>query len=141
MGLRLISDDERLVYEGDGFEIFYRRIPSGTRGRIINKHTKRGGETNWAKATEEMLEHCITGWAGVYTTDADGIRTDEPFSSDKIRMIPDDVQIKLVDLVGANADAEDVEAGNLSTISSSSTITTDSRATNAGSKPMKTKST
>jgi hypothetical protein len=123
MGLHLIKKDERLEYVGDGFKILYRRIPTPVRGRFTNKHTKRGGETDWAKATLEMLEYSILGWSGVYETNGAGKSIEIPFDTEKVRSIPDDVLLVLLDLIGANAEKEEVEAGNWSTTSSSSEIT------------------
>lgn len=131
MGLQLINKDERLEHVGDGFKILYRRIPSTTRGRIFNKHTKRGGETDYSKTTVEMLEYCVLGWSGVFEKNGDGKNIEIPFDIEKVRMIPDDVLLVLLDLMGANADREEVEVGNLSPSSSSKEITPVSPADNA----------
>ncbi len=130
MGLQLIKKDERLEFVGDGFKILYRRIPSTTRGRILNKHTKRGGETDYSKTTVEMLEYCVLGWSGVFEENGDGKNMEIPFDIEKVRMIPDDVILVLLDLMGANADREEVEAKNLSTTLSNKETTPDSPAAN-----------
>ena len=123
MGLRLINADERLTFEGDGFKIFYRRIPNARRGRIMEKNTKRGGEVNFNRATIEMLEYSVTGWDGFYTQNGSGERQDVAFDPGKIEFIPDEVQAELMELIGANADRGDVEAKNSPTSSDSSTTT------------------
>lgn len=133
MGLRLIKDDERLVYEiDDEARIYYRRLPNRKRGEIIDRHTKRG-TTNWVGATLEMLEHAVIGWEGFYEMNGDDKRVDVPYSLDKVRWIPDDEQTNLFDLLGENTGS--VEAKNSGTTASSNTTTKASRAGSAAAKP------
>lgn len=134
-GLRIIKDDERLVFEGDEYKIFYRRITNSRRGRILEKHRKRGKDPDLSKATDEMMEWCVTGWTGFYYIDENQQRVDVPFDPTLVKAIPDEVLAELVDLCGANADAGQVEAGNLPSTSSSSTRTAASPADSAGEKP------
>lgn len=122
-GLNLVNPDERLVFIGDGFKLFYRRIGNARRGTIYEKNKKPGRDVDFTKATIQMLEHCITGWDGVYTVGENGVRTAVPFDSSKIDLIPDEVQAQLVELIGENADAGEVEAGNSPTISASNATT------------------
>jgi hypothetical protein len=119
MALKLIGKDERIVYRGAGFEIFYRRMPSNVRARILEKHTKRGGDVDFTRATIEMLEYSIIGWSGV----EDEVGEPTPYSIELIPRIPDAEQAKLVELIGANVEAEDVEAKNSPTISGSKPTT------------------
>jgi hypothetical protein len=132
MGLQLVSDEERLVYEGDGFQIFYRRITNHKRAQIVQRHTNRKGETNNVAVAEEMLEWCITGWSGV--TDVNpttGEYVETVFSPDKIKRIPDEVGGELIELFGLNADEKAVEVKNSPTTSASNTTTEDSPASDA----------
>lgn len=125
-GLRIIETFERFTHRGDGFKIYYRRLPNPTRGKIIERHTKRGSDrVNLALATTEMLEYCILGWDGVYTINEAQERRDIPFSTDKVASLPDEVQADLIDLVGCNIDAGEVEAGNSRSTSGSNPITED----------------
>ncbi len=123
MALRLINSEERLKFEGDGFNIFYRRLPNAKRGRIMEQNSKRGGDVNFNKATIQMLEYSITGWSGFYTEDASGNREEIPYDVTKVALIPDEVQAELMDLIGANADRGEVEAKNFPSTSASSTTT------------------
>lgn len=131
-GLRIIRDDERLKYVGDEYTIFYRRITNSRRGRIMEKHRKRGKDPDLSKATTEMMEFCVTGWKGFYYVNADGARVDLPYDPTLVEAIPDEVLAELVDLCGANADAGQVEAKNSPTTSASSTTTAATPAPAAG---------
>lgn len=137
-GLRIIREDERLTYDGDGFKIFYRRIPNFRRGAIQEKYRKRGGEINISRATDEMLEYCVTGWSGFFYDNEEGRRIDVAYDPKIVRAIPDDVLVEIVDLCGANADSGVVEAKNLPTTSDSSERSTDSPADNADERPART---
>jgi len=131
-GLRIIREDESLTYKGDGFEIYYRRIPNKRRGNILEKHKKRGqAEANLNSATQEMMEYCILGWKGFYYLNQNKERVDLPFDSGIIGAIPDEVLADVVELCGANADQGQVEAKNSLTTSASSTITEASPAASA----------
>jgi hypothetical protein len=118
-GLRLITGDERLTYEGDGFKIFYRRIPTSKRGRIVEKNTKQGRETNWYQATVEMLEYCIIGWDGLFRV-IDGKEEPTPYDPAYIGDIPEEVTTELAEKMGAAIPSQgiakstvgEVEAGN-----------------------------
>jgi len=103
MAIRLIQDDERLVYEVEGSRIFYRRLSSLRRARIIRKHTKRG-KTDWSAVTQEMLEEIITGWEGVEGPDGP-----VEFSRDLVTRLPDDVVTDILELSGASSPDEGAE--------------------------------
>lgn len=124
MGLRLIKTDEKLTYDGEGFKIFYRRLPNHVRAAIVKRFTKRG-IVDFYGASVAQLEHCITGWEGVFEEDSEGHRTDISFDSEKIRYIPDDVQADLLELIGAAVETLDRDAENLETTSDNSTKTKD----------------
>lgn len=113
MGLRLITEEELLTFDGPGFKVHYRRLPNKRRAQIIDRNTKRGGVTNFTQATIEMLEYSVKGWEGVYERGEDGKRKDIPFEPSKISMIPDLVQSDLVEVIGENADREGDDLGNL----------------------------
>lgn len=129
-GLRLVNKDEKLTFVGDGFKIFYRRMPNSQIARIRERHTKRG-DTNHQAVANDVLEWCVMGWSGVWDKNGDGKLVEIPFDSDKVGMIPDVVAAKIVDLVGDNADLEGVEAKNSKSSSGSKTKTTGSPASSA----------
>ena len=124
MGLRLIDEDEALTHEGDGFKIFYRRLPNKRRANIVDACTNRAGTTNFTKASTQMLEYSVQGWEGVYVFE-NGKRKDIPFEKSKIDLIPDAVQAEMVELIGENADREDENLGNSPSTSGNSSTTKD----------------
>ena len=128
MGLRLIDKNERLTFHGDGFKVYYRRIPNATRGRIVERHTKRGGNVDANAAGIEFLEYSILGWEGFYTQNGDGEKVEVPYGLEHVAAIPDDEQNRLMDLIGINADREEVEGKNSPTTSASKKTTSTSRA-------------
>lgn len=119
MGLRLIDEEELLTYEGPGFKIFYRRLPNKLRAQIVDRHTKRGGTTNFTQASIDYLKYCVKGWEGVYI-EKKGVREDIAFEPSKVELLPDLVQADLVDLIGANADEEAEDLGNSESTSGNS---------------------
>lgn len=132
MGLRLISEDELLTYHGDGFKIFYKRVSNARRSRILERHTKRGRETNSIAAGLEMLDLSVVGWEGVYEMNGDGVKVEIPFEIAKIKAIPDDVAGDLMDLIGANADDIVRESKNSKSSSGSKPTTKGSTVSDAG---------
>jgi hypothetical protein len=122
MGLRLIKTDEKLVYDGEGFKIYYRRLPNHVRAGIVKRHTKRG-IVDFYGASVAQLEYCVTGWENVYEEEADGKRKDIGFDQEKIRYIPDDVQADLLELIGAAVETLDKDAENLEATSDNNTKT------------------
>ena len=122
MGLRLIKTDERLVHNGEGFKMFYRRLPNHVRAGIVKRYTKRG-IVDFYGASVAQLEYCVTGWEGVYEENADGTRVNIPFDQEKIRYIPDDVQADLLELIGAAVETLDKDAENLEVTSDNNSKT------------------
>jgi len=137
MALKLVSQAERLKFEGDGFVIFYRRITNQKRNRIVQRHTNRKGEADNASIADEILEECVTGWTGVSELVA-GEWTEVPFSTEKVALIPDEVGGELMEFLGANVTTKEVEVGNSETTPDNSGTTRGSPAGDADKKPKKT---
>ncbi|MFH2012518.1 MAG: hypothetical protein ABIJ37_07470 [Pseudomonadota bacterium] len=97
MPIQIVQDEERLTYENDGSKIFYRRVSTLRRGRIVQKHTKRG-KTDWNAVTKELLEDVILGWENIEKA---GKKV--PFSQDLIPCLPDDVISDILELSGASS--------------------------------------
>ena len=115
-GIRIVKETERLVFEGDGFKIFYRRMPAPIRADIIRRNTpRRGGDPDYAKASISMLRYCILGWEGVYDFNESGEREEVEFSKDLIGMLPDSVQADLIDLFGGTNPEMESDIKNSST--------------------------
>lgn len=64
MPIILIEDDEEFPLAIDDSTLWYRRIPSGKRAEIIQKHTLFGELNNMA-AQVEMAEYALTRWDNV----------------------------------------------------------------------------
>lgn len=109
MALHLVTDTERLTYAGDGFEIYYRRIPPSIAQRIIGQHTNKKSErTNWAAVADDMLTYAVLGWTNV-------LSGGEPveYSPDLLSAIPGKIAAELVESASDNArDALGSELGN-----------------------------
>jgi len=103
--LELIQDNEKLVHEGGGFDIYYRRIHSGKRADIMKANTKRGIVDTGA-AYNAMARYVVTGWRGV---NSGGQPVD--FDRDLIVRIPPEELDIVMDKAGANI--EDIKEGGL----------------------------
>lgn len=118
MPLHLIQEDERFEYKGEGFTIYYRRIPGSKRAEILKKHTRRQGAVDIGDATLEMMKWCIRGWDGVNMAG-------EPveFKTGLVERIPDDILGEIAERAGANAEGEGADIKNSSPTSGNSTTT------------------
>lgn len=102
--LNLIEDDEKLTYdEGDGWELYYRRLTEDEQNQIIRKHTRRvQGEdkVNNMMAGRDMFVAAILGWKGV------ALRGKEvEFSIDLAKRLPITTRGKIVELATSNTAA------------------------------------
>lgn len=95
MPVQLIDDNERLVHTVGESRFYYRRIPSGRRGRLIKQHTKRG-VVDWTAVTAELLRWAITGWDEVYSGGAV-----VPYDNELVPRLPEEVTIQILDLAQA----------------------------------------
>jgi len=100
-GIRLVELDERLTFEHAGSRIYYRRVPMDVRRTIITKNTERG-VLNGPAFTKAMLEWAVIGWDGILNKDGEAV----PYRLDLVERLPDTIQEKLVELVGAAAEIE-----------------------------------
>lgn len=86
MAVRLITENERNVFEYDGTKFYYRRV-GATQTLVINKkHTKRG-ITDFAAVGYEIVEYCLLDWENMEGADGELV----PFSKELIKQLPDDV--------------------------------------------------
>jgi hypothetical protein len=104
MPIQLIRDDERLIYQLEDSKIFYRRISTSKRSKIVANHTKRG-KTDWVAVTRDLAGEIIIGWENV----VDGGK-EIPFSKDLVTRIPDEVLSEILQLSGAAIGEEDGDA-------------------------------
>jgi hypothetical protein len=94
MAIQIVKADEKLTYHSDGSKIFYRRIPSSTRGGIVKKYTKRG-VTDWDRVTQDLLAYVVTGWENVKSG-----KTDVQFDPELVPMLPEETLTDILDLSG-----------------------------------------
>ena len=122
MGIKLIGDQEDLVYEHRGAKIHYRRLPAHVRAQIVKRHTKRG-MIDWYGSSLAFLEYCITNWSDVESANGSG----EPakFTAELVRYLPDVIQDDILELIGETAEKLEGEAKDLGPTSDSSPKTTD----------------
>ncbi len=111
--ISLIQDDEKLTYKWGESKIFYRRISTAKRNRIVNKHTKRG-KTNWAAVSDEIMSYVIIGWEDV---DRGGKQI--AFDPDLVAFLPDDITTDILELSGGAIPSEEESLEKNSGISSS----------------------
>lgn len=130
-GIRIITETEHLVhgdFAADGYEIYFRRIPSHIRNRIAKKYTriaKRGVEvTDWLAASIEMLEYSILGWRGVYSVENEK-DVEIEYSSDMVEWLPDEIQTDVLEKSGANITKDGGESKNLPTTRANKSQTTE----------------
>ena len=124
MSLRLITDQERLRYDGEGYWIEYRRLPAHIRANIVRTCTKRGTLDFYA-ASIKFLEYCVLDWNGVTTVDDSGKEVRVDYDKDLVRYLPDEVQNDLIERIGQDAERLQEAIENLGT-------TPDSKAKTAG---------
>jgi len=117
-GIKLVKESERLVLDGDGFKIFYRRVPSPVRGDITRRATpRRGGDPDWTKVSRQMLTYAILDWEGVFDDDNQAV----PYSPELAENLPEEIQVELLEKVGQNIDRVQAESKNSGTTSDSNT--------------------
>lgn len=102
MAIQIVQDDERLTYEAEGSEIYYRRISTLRRGRIIKKHTKRG-KADWNGITKDILAYVVLGWKAVRLG-----KKEVPFDADLVPSLPDENLTDILVLSGGSS-PEDIE--------------------------------
>jgi len=99
MGIRIIKEEERLSFEKDGSTFYYRRIPAHVRQDILQRHMpRRGGEPNWEKVLSDMLSWALKGWDNILDDQGQQVE----FSTEMINYLPQEVQVDLLDKLGAN---------------------------------------
>lgn len=107
MAIQLVQSGEKLTYEAEESEIYYRRISTLKRAAIIKRHTKRG-KPDWAAITKEILEYVITGWKTVQEA---GVEI--AFEPELVTALPEDTLTDILELSGgANPELEDKEPEN-----------------------------
>lgn len=103
MALKKISTNERFVYHfDDETRIFYRRATSQERENFRKQSGGGRGRVDGAKLAELMLTACVLGWEGYVDESGAGV----PFNADEVMALPEDVQIKLIDLISSAAGEE-----------------------------------
>lgn len=96
MPIKIVEENERRVYEAEGSKIYYRRLSTLQRARIVRRHTKRG-KTDWAAVTKDMLAEIIIGWENVEGPDGP-----VEFSKELIPRLHDDAVTDILELSGAS---------------------------------------
>ena len=98
MPVRIIKDDEKLVYRCGDTTFYYKRIKSESASAIRRRHTNRG-IIDHAKVGMEILSKYLVGWENVQDWDGGKIT----FDVNLIPELPDEV---LAELIGAIGSAE-----------------------------------
>lgn len=121
MALRLIDEEERLVYdEGEGWRLFYRRIPESIYNAIVRKCTNAKQVTNWAAAGRELFNYAARDWEGV--EDENG--TAVAFSLELAERLPAKVRGKIVELAADTGEGMEAGLKNSPTTPGNKPITT-----------------
>lgn len=94
MAIRLVKNDEKLIYESEGSKILYRRISLLRRNHIVKQHTRRG-LTDWGAATVSFLKEVVIGWENV----CDGGKP-VAFGPELVAGLPGDVVTDILELSG-----------------------------------------
>lgn len=82
MGIQLIDEEEKLIFESQGARLYYRRIPMDLIQAWQKQHTTRG-ETDWGAVSKKALEYAVLDWSGVYAGEEE-----IPFSKELILKLP-----------------------------------------------------
>ena len=101
MAIQIVKEDEHNKYKVDGSVIYYTRISTAKRGAIIRRHTKRG-KVNWVEVTNELVKNVILGWEDVQDQGQN-----VAFDKDLALLLPDEVLSDILELSGANIQAEE----------------------------------
>ena len=112
MPIRLIKDEERLVYEAEGTKIFYRRISDVKKAANVKRYTKKG-KTDWGAVTSDLLRQIVLGWENMKDGDMD-----VPFDPELVTRLPGDVVEDLLNLSGAGNPSGEEESAAKNSVSS-----------------------
>jgi len=96
MSVRLIKNDERLIYQIGDTKFYYKRISSDRANAIRRKHTVRG-EVDGGKVGFDILETHLLGWENVLDWEDKQVL----FNSENIRLIPDEVLAEIITAIGS----------------------------------------
>jgi len=94
MAIKLINENEKLVYEYEESKIFYRRITLAEAQNLEKRCVDRKNRRDNEKAVKLRLEHCVLGWEGVKGDDDN----DLPFKKEYLEFLPGDIQLDLIKL-------------------------------------------
>lgn len=110
MAVRIVERDEQLTKVIDGSSFFYRRLPTKERADIVQRRQpKRGqGEPNWDVIMVDLLEAGMLGWKDVETPKGENVEWDK----DLVQYLPYDIQVELLNCMGANIEKLKEELGN-----------------------------
>ena len=112
MPIKLIKDEERLVYEAEGTKIFYRRISDVKKAANVRRYTKKG-KTDWGAVTSDLLRQIVLGWENMKDGDMD-----VPFDPELVTRLPGDVVEDLLNLSGAGNPSGEEESAAKNSVSS-----------------------
>jgi len=66
MPIKLIKEDERLIFEFEGAELIYRRIPQNLQRQWVKECTNRKtGFVDWARIGQKAMQYAVLSWGGV----------------------------------------------------------------------------
>lgn len=107
MPIQIVDENEKFEFgnmERDGYCFYLRRLPSPVRNKIMNDYTtmdKRGREhLNAGAAGDAMLKYCILGWKKNSVINKDGKPVG--YNEELVPYLPEDIQVKVLDKVGAD---------------------------------------
>lgn len=107
--MKLISENERLVYQiGDGAKIYYKRPSQTLRDTWIRKYTKRG-LTDWTRVAEAGVRYAIIDWEGI----EDEHGNPAECTPANIMKLPQDIYVELTEVMGlSEGESAEDEEGN-----------------------------
>ena len=91
MGIKLISEQEKLVCRVNGATLWYRRVPSYVQQQIETRHTKRGVVDQRA-VVEDVIAWAVLDWDQVTDTDGKPV----PFHKELLALLPESAKADLI---------------------------------------------
>jgi len=108
--IKLISNDEKFIYENDGSKFHYKRINSQQASQLRRKNTNSRGILDSDTFGKELLENYIIGWDGVLGEDRKPI----DFKPEYIDLLPAPILIDLIGRInGEDTNDEELTGENL----------------------------
>ena len=102
--MRLIRENERLVYRHGEVVIYYKRVPSHIREDRYTKSLERG-QLNGAKYAYQLILYAIVDWAGIEDEDGQPLA----YSPSLVRYLPEEINSGLIDAINTSSPEVDTK--------------------------------